>query len=189
MGILSGAYDWINTTILLSTHKFINQIIDKIVDYLGSTIDTGKKYYIIGEGFPGVVLSATLGYKMQMPFTYVIPQKDFSYHTSEEKNISIPIESEIILITDAIIYANTIESIITWLKKEHEVENSRIAKILTVFYRKPLAVHAMDESTISISPILGSKIFCLNDSFPVEICTKKSCIFKDSNLITHEFEN
>jgi hypothetical protein len=183
------ARDWINTTTLLSTQKYISQIIDKIAQYLSSSIDTGKKYYIIGEGFPGVVLSSTLGYKMQMPFTYVIPQKDFSYHTSEEKNISIPAQSEIILITDAIIYANTIESITNWLKKEHDIENNRIAKIITVFYRQPIAVHEKDANSIKISPTLSSKIFCLNDTFPVEICTKKTCIFKDSNLITHEFDN
>jgi len=176
--------DWVNTTAFFSLNMYFSKIIERIASYI-NTIPDGN-YYIIGEGFPGVTLSSALGYKLQKPFTYVIPDKDSRYHTIEEKKIEIPEESNVIIITDVIIFGNSMKSVLDGLKENYKISEKNILKIITVFFRRS---SDYSRKEFEIPENLSSKVICLNNAFPAEICCKDTCIFHTCNLIEHEFEN
>ena len=177
------AKDWIDTISLLENHEWLKQIISRFEEYLNQTKSTDK-LYIIGIGFPGVLLSSALGNKMGFPFSYLIPKNEHELHVEMEKRIENVPELPIVLITDVVVFGSTLNDLIESLKQKDNLDCSRIVNYLTVFYRYPYN----DYESIQLDSLDG--LVALNAKIDIEICKKSAhnCNLKNKSLINLRFE-
>jgi len=179
--------DWINTIKLLNNRDYLNEISDIFIKIIKSEISNIDDIFILGESYPGIILSSTLGFTLGYPFSYVIPEKDFEYHVDTEKDIKIDEKYKIILITDVIVRADTVNRITEWLKDKNV--NNEIIKILTIFYRKPFYKNPGNKiDDKNIKNIMNLTISLCN-SFPIELCDDVGyCRLKEKGIVKVKYE-
>ena len=176
--------DWINTQKLLTIPEYLDRISQQFTEYIKSKGDLSD-LFILGESYPGIILSSSIALNLGTPFSYVIPEREFAYHNEQEKDINIPSNFKVIIVTDAIMLGDTIKGIINWLKEKHNIDYSSILGILTIFVRSPKKPIDMEDFTF-----LQDKIFPLNNNFEIEICESNptNCMFKDHELVHLRYE-
>jgi orotate phosphoribosyltransferase len=169
--------DWIDSQGLLDDGKCLDYICNAFSDRLN--LDNSK-YFFIGVDHYGLLISSILGLKLNSPFSYIISKRLSSVHIDKEKEIVIPEDHKIILITDVIITFSTIISCIEYIKMTNNINNERIENILTIFFR-PQTDHGEDNGASLLSN-WANKLYALNKSFPVERCNKNTCLFLQKGI-------
>ena len=174
--------DWIDTITLLESHIHLNQITSKFEEYL-KEIFNDENIFIIGIGFPGVLLSSALGNKMGVPFSYLIPKNEQDLHVEMEIRIEDIPNIPIVLITDVIVYGSTLNDLIDTINQKHNFDCTRIKSFLSVFYRFPFN----DYKSIQLDSLKG--IAVLNNTMDIEICQKniQKCNLKSKSLVNLRF--
>lgn len=180
------ARDFIETLSLLSHPKYLEEISNHFIGFINSNY-SGIPIQFIGEGFPGLILSSNIAFKTNKPFTYFVPDKDSKIHTNPEKAFVIKKDHKLILVTDVIVYGNTVRSAIEFLNENFNVRYDDILCILSVFYRRPLSLRTGDPTQLNEK--VKNKLVVMNDNIKIEICSKENCLFRDHGLIKHKYES
>lgn len=179
--------DWIDTNTILGNLSYLQEITDVISIYINNfkqnnNIITNDNIVVIGEGFPGVILASSVAFQNGFQLTYHVPKKYDDYHSYPEKNIDLTQHDKVIIVTDVIVTGKTIGNTIESLKKSYNISDDNILSVMCIFFRAPI------NDEIFIHPSLSGKIACLNNSMPIEICKKSSCLFQEFNLIEHKYK-
>ncbi len=165
------ATDWIDSNEIIETKRIINQCIKVFAqDIFKNSYDNDS--IILGLDFSGSMIAAQLAYNTNMPFQYIISSKSKSEHAQEDINSNLPIDKNIILVTDVIATYSTIMSVITDLGIKE-----RIKCIYTILYRSP---------NIQLDSIVSEyeKItYCISDSFPINIINREKCCYNENGCI------
>lgn len=160
------------------TELIYNDIIKKIIADANIGNDRNdKKTTIIGLNYYGAIFASVLGFKYSIPFTYYFYNKN---RIDELENELHEINSKkIIIITDVIVYGNSLKNLIDILNKNNLINSNTSIEIITIFERKNKEIGT---SKIYFAPQVDS-IYILNDTFDIEICDKNkdTCIFYNIN--------
>lgn len=167
--------DWIDTQGLLDDGKCLDYITDI---FARKIIELRRKQFIVGIDHYGLLIASVLGLKTNSPFSYVISERLSASHIDKEKEIIVPPGHDIVIVTDAIITFNTVLTARKYLIDNYSISDENITGIYSVFQRGELLSCEGPHCDAMLE-----KVFVLNKSFPVEICTKKheECIFVTNN--------
>lgn len=177
------AKDWIDTITLLENNKWLSEITRHFNEYL-KQIHASNKVFIIGIGFPGVLLSSALGSRMGFPFSYLIPKDEDNLYVEMEKKIEDIPDIPIVFVTDVVVYGSSFSELLVAIKDKGLIDPKRIANYMTVFYRYPYN----DFESIELDSI--NNLAALNANIDVEICKKsiKDCSLKNKSLVSLRFK-
>jgi len=166
------ARDWLDSQALLEDGKCLDYICNAFLERLDLE---NTKYFLIGVDHYGLLVASVLGLKTNSPFSYLISKRLAGVHIEKEKEIIIPKDFKIILITDVVITLRTIISRVDYLVDSNHISKQRIDGIFTIFYR-PLNEPTDDENKEFLIE-WTKKLYTLNYAYPVERCNKTTCIF------------
>lgn len=159
------ARDRINTKKLIYDVDIFKSIVDEFSNYI-----RGDNNYIIGIDFIGMKVASLLAAKTHNFFSYIISDQYKEFYGIHDKNMNIDNTKNIILLTDVIVTGDRVLSIIERLKKDEDVNDDNIKKILTIFKRDGISDKGI--STIE------NKIIYLNNEIDIQACSKEKCIYK-----------
>lgn len=163
------ARDWINTTDILNSSPLADDIINAFSSHILESFGA-MDITIVGLDLMGAITAAQIGFALRLPFTYVIPARQYSNVDAHEVRVpGIPEEHRIVLVTDGIVTGLTISKII-----EDNHWEERILAIYTVFYRKPRALSI--DSTVRFPCTVNA----INWDFPAEIALVSNCPYGDA---------
>lgn len=185
------ARDWIDTHQLFKNLDYMRKISDQFLEYIRNKFQQIEDIYIIGHGFPALILSSIIAFKCGIPFPYIIPKKMEKLFTHYEKDIELKKDSKIIIFTDVVVTGLSIKNTIDFLTQQYNIEFKNIINIFTVFYRKPMNIlkDSKCNNPLKSVPIIINKLVALNCSIDIELCGKKeNCFFRDNDLIEHKYE-
>ncbi len=185
------ARDWIDTHELFRNLDYLKKMSDIFLEYIGKNFQQILDIYIIGHGFPGLILSSIIAYKCGIPFPYIIPKKVEKLYTPYEKDIKLKKNSKIIIFTDVVVTGLSIKNTIDLLTQQYNIEFKNIINIFTVFYRKPINImkDSKCNNPLKPDPTIINKLVALNCSIEIELCGKnENCFFRDNGLIEHKYE-
>ena len=171
--------DWIDLDGLFSYEKrgFIETLISD--EQIKKIIESKKT--IIGINHYGAILAALIGYKYGKPFAYVFDSEKTV--DTIEREINCIAKDGIILITDVIVFGDSLCKVIDAMNKKGIIDEDNGVDIVILFeriYKKSRKY----KDRYSLSKIYSSrfihKVYVINDSFDVELCKKnrKECIFR-----------
>ena len=176
--------DYIETLSLLSNLRYLDEISNYIIQYIKDNFESIPIQFI-GEGFPGLILTSNIAFKMNKPFTYFVPDKDSKIHTNPEKVIKIKKNHKLIIVTDVVVYGNTVKNAIDFLEKNNNVPYDDLLCILSVFYRHPMCLRL--RNSMQLDESVKKKLVVINDSLNIEICSKDACFFRDYGLLKPKY--
>lgn len=176
--------DWIDTNKILSNSVYLDEITSVFSSYIKSLDCDKSNLYVIGEGFPAIILASSLAFSNDLPLSYHIPHQYKDQHQISEKQIRISNNNIILLITDVIVTGKTITNTIDTICKDNDISWDNFLNVFTIFVRPPLFAE------FNLSNKLIKKIVCLNKTLPIEICKKEKdmCLFHRYNIIRHKYE-
>lgn len=170
------ARDWVATKEIVETQSIMDEMVFKIVKSINSDLLLNKENefrqncLIVGLDLEGAVIAARVAMALQMAFSYIIPAKDLSHNAIKEKEIQFEHYRKIVLITDAIVTYETIDTSLNYIGIS-EKDYDRIERIYTVFYRDSM------HKPIEVSKLLLDKTYCICNSFNIELFEKSKCIY------------
>lgn len=160
------ARDWIDTLDVVETKVLLNKIVLAIVKHINNNVK--EDYIIVGVDLVGTLLASRVAFTLQAPLTYIVPQKEEKVNADQEIKLTIDCKKKMILITDAIVTYNTVQTAI----KKYKLKNSIIA-IYTIFYR---------ESECTTVEYID-KTFSINNAFGIELFSKAKCTYNKIKCI------
>lgn len=163
------ARDWIDTQEVVETKKILNKLVDAIVKDINSK-ERANNATIIGVDLVGALLASRVAFYLQRPLTYIIPEKEETNNSVQEKELFVDSKTEVIVITDAIVTFEMLHKAI----EKHSLED-KINSIYTVFYRPN------DKVKVN-SPFL-TKTFSINNMFKIELFEKSKCVYRKTKCI------
>lgn len=167
------ARDWIDTSKFLEHIPTLNEIVNTFNAILQQTNHSSDDTILIGDGFPGLIISSQLGFIGNYGCTYIkkLYHQSFSGYSLDLSSMSNG--KKIVLVTDVIAMGETIEKTIDNLITNHLIAPERISQILSVFYRKS------SEANKKPNKDIFQKLIYLNEDFPIQFCKQipASCLF------------
>lgn len=160
------ARDWIDTLDVVETKTLLNKIVYAIVKHIHNNVQ--DNYIIVGVDLVGTLLASRVAFTLQAPLTYIVPQKEEKVNADQEINLTIDDDKKVILITDAIVTYNTVQTAI----EKYKLKNSIIG-IYTIFYRES---DCENEKYID-------KTFSINNAFGIELFLKANCNYSKTKCI------
>lgn len=170
--------DWIDLERLFSMNmdEFITPLTDGIYAMNVIKEDT----CILGVNYYGAILSAILGYKYGISFSYYFDKSNI-VDSSEKVVQGIEKYKTLFLITDVVVYGSTIVDVIQELIVKEVIDENVEIDLLVLFERK------INQDYIPNTFICKNirKIYVLNDDFNIEICNKNRslCIFRNNETM------
>lgn len=163
------ARDWIDTRELVETEKILSEMVKHIITHISTNIS--EVDLIIGVDLVGSLLASRLGFPLNCPMTYVIPDIVIPYSSRQDIDVNISQYNRIIIVVDSIVTGETLKKLIY----ERELEN-KIVAIYTMFYRNCHAPMFLEDSLLS-------KTYCLNNSYGAEVYDMKNCPYKEKKCM------
>jgi len=160
------ARDWIDTQEVVETKKLFNSIVNSIVKNINSKNQEGL--IIIGVDLVGALVASRVAFALQYPLTYIVSEKDEKNNASQEIDLYIDKNKQVVLITDAIVTYETINKAIG----KYSLGNN-LDSIYTIFYR-PSKVERNS---------LVEKTFSINNMFNIELFSKEYCVYNKHKCI------
>lgn len=163
------ARDWINTTDILNGSPLADDIINAFSGHIAESFGA-TDITIVGLDLMGAAMAAQIGFALRLPFTYVIPARQYSHVDTNEIHVpGIPEKHRIVLVTDGIVTGFTMSKII-----EDNHWEERILAIYTVFYRRPRT--PSNDSLVRLPYTVNA----INCDFPAEIALVSNCPYGEA---------
>lgn len=158
--------DWIDVRILLEDKLIGRRVSDAIAEDIKENYHKNipEKTIVVGTSMNGNIIAARIGYKLHLPFTYVLVGDCGS---PSERKVDLKDYNNIIIVTGVI---STYESISDIIEK-NEVSD-RISYIYTVLYRR---IH---DYPIEKYDFLNKKMKAINTIFNANIIQKRDCMLE-----------
>lgn len=158
--------DWIDVRMLLQNRTLSRSIADAISENIKKSCDKKNRNHtiIVGVGMNGNIIAARLGYRLHLPFTYVLAGVCGSL---PERKVELEEYSNIIIVTGVISTYESINHIIM----ENAIQD-RIEVIYTVLFRK---IHG---SFTEKYEWLRKKVKAINTIFNASIIQKRDCMLE-----------
>lgn len=165
------ARDWIDTSKLLENYEYLGNIVKNFLEILFSSELKPNNTFLVGNGFPGLIIASQLSFVGGYGATYLT--REMSKTKYEDIITHLPKQNYIVIITDVVVEGDIIKRTIEQLGSKIENIDTKIKKILTVFYRKPIHINK------PLEPYINDKLISLSNDFPIQLCGKKpsDCIF------------
>ena len=158
--------DWIDVRVLLQDKRLSRSIADAISENIKKSCDKIflSNTIIVGVGMNGNIIAARVGYRLHLPFTYVLAGECGSL---PERKVELEEYDNIIIVTGVISTYESINHIIT----ENAIQN-KIQIIYTVLFRK---IHNFSTEKYEW---LRDKVKAINTIFNASIIQKRDCMLE-----------
>ncbi len=156
--------DWIDTTKLLAERKKMAAIVTNFVNLLKQEGLVRPNVMVIGEGYPGLLLAAGIGFAAGLPVTYLVPLREKTERSEHDRETVIPKGSDVVLVTDVVTGGSTLVESLQLLATEYKVGLDRVKRILAIFRRPPAG------SRKKLPAPVADRLYELNTAFPVQVC-------------------
>lgn len=126
--------DWIDLRDIVVDFELADIIINKIADKISSKYQNNTQLpIIVGMEDNGLILASQIAYRLNYPFTYIIPYNfNLKKSSQKERDIDFSIYDKIIIITDAVATFRTMG-----ITCEKYKIFDKVCDIYTVLYRTP----------------------------------------------------
>lgn len=164
--------DWIDVRAMLSEHEIGSEIVNLFVKDLEKVIlKDSKDILAIGVSMNGNILASQVAFKLELPFTYLVPCKPGMEGSDMEREFKLGGAKKVILFTGVISSYDTITNIIN-----EYLMGVEIIKIYTVLLRPINDEYYLDEKREHIKTQIQNKIMYLNTDFDCEMISGDKCI-------------
>ncbi len=174
------ATDWIDIKTILKNRDMRNIISDAFVVSIKSNpafdlSNCTNDFLLVGIDVNGSVIVSEIAFDLNLPFSYIIPNKLKSKFSMQDKKFVSGNYKKIILFTDAIVTWETVSKVIS----DNNIKE-KVVGIYSIFTRKIRNTGTFTDDDTAKAHSYESSVeklykFSLNDSFDITIFPKKGC--------------
>lgn len=160
------ASDWIDTQSILENNEIYRSCLDLYLKHI-KKMDFSDTL-LIGLDLQGALIASTIGFILNVPFTYIIPVHKKKQNSERDGLLNFQNEKSTILFTDAIATAKSIDEAC----KSYHIQESSIKAVYTVFYRP---IRNSNNDVITLMEKYANKIYYINDKYMVDLMSREDC--------------